>query len=115
MLDQQSFTDHNPVWGTQDRDSVLESYATLRRAMPDLRIDVDEANMVAEGDQVAAHSLITGTHTGEELYGVAASGKPITWTHSEFVRIRDGKIVERWVSADTLTLFQQAGVLPGGS
>ena len=55
-----------------------------------------------------------GTHTGDDLFGVAASGKPITWSHSEFVRIRDGKIVERWVSADTLTLFQQAGVLAGG-
>ena len=67
--------------------------------------------MVAEGDQVAAHSLLTGTHSGDDLFGVPASGKSITWSHSEFVRIRDGKIVERWVSADTLTLFQQAGVL----
>ena len=114
VLDQASFVDHNPVWGTTDRNSVLESYALLRRAIPDLRIEVDEANMVAEGDQVAAHSILRGTHTGDELFGVAASGKPVTWTHSEFARIRDGKIVERWVSADTLTLFQQAGVLPGG-
>ena len=108
------FVEHNPVWGTESLDSVLESTEALRRALPDLKVEVDERNMVAEGDQVAAHSLLTGTHTGDDLYGVPASGKPITWSHSEFVRIRDGKIVERWVSADTLTLFQQAGVLPGG-
>ena len=56
----------------------------------------------------------TGTHSGEELFGTAPSSKQLTWTHSDFVRIADGRIVERWVSADTLTLFQQAGVLPGG-
>jgi predicted ester cyclase len=114
VVDVGAFVDHNPVWGTQTHDDVLEQHAALRRALPDLRFALDEANLVAEGDQVAGHTLITGTHTGEELYGAAASGKPITWSHSEFVRIRDGKIVERWVSADTLTLFQQAGVLPGG-
>jgi predicted ester cyclase len=115
VADQSDFVEHNPVWGTSDLDSVLEQTRMLRRALPDLQVRVDEQNMVGEGDQVAAHSILTGTHTGDDLYGVPASGKPITWTHSEFVRIRDGKIVERWVSADTLTLFQQAGVLPGGS
>jgi predicted ester cyclase len=114
LVDADAFVEHNPVWGTSTLDSVLEQTRTLRSALPDLQVTVDEANMVAEGDQVAAHSLLTGTHTGDDLYGAAASGKPITWSHSEFVRIRDGKIVERWVSADTLTLFQQAGVLPGG-
>jgi predicted ester cyclase len=114
VVDRDAFVEHNPVWGTESLDSVLESTEALRRALPDLRVEVDEANMIAEGDQVAAHSLLTGTHTGDDLLGVAASGKPITWSHSEFVRIRDGRIVERWVSADTLTLFQQAGVLPGG-
>jgi predicted ester cyclase len=114
LVDRDAFVDHNPVWGTTDLDSLIESTNALRRALPDLQVEVDEANMVAEADQVAAHSLLRGTHTGDDLYGVAASDKPITWSHSEFVRIRDGRIVERWVSADTLTLFQQAGVLPGG-
>jgi predicted ester cyclase len=114
VADQESFVEHNPVWGTETLDSVLEQTRMLRRALPDLTVTVDEANMVAEGDQVAAHSLLKGTHTGDDLFGVPASGKEITWSHSEFVRIRDDKIVERWVSADTLTLFQQAGVLPGG-
>jgi steroid delta-isomerase-like uncharacterized protein len=113
-VDEGAFVDHNPVWGTGTFDSVLESYATLRTAMPDLSFEVDRSNMVSEGNEVAAHSLVTGTHTGEALYGVEPSGKTATWTHSDFVRIAEGKIVERWVSADTLTLFQQLGVLPGG-
>jgi hypothetical protein len=34
------------------------------------------------------------------------------WTHTDFVRIDGGRVVERWTASDTLTLFQQAGVLP---
>jgi len=113
-VDRAAFVDHNPVWGTETLEDVLASYETLRRALPNLRFDVDRGNMVSEGDQAVAHSLVTGTHTGDDLFGVAASGEELTWTHSDFVRIADGRIVERWVSADTLTLFQQAGVLPRG-
>jgi predicted ester cyclase len=80
--------------------------------MPDLFFDVDESNMVCEGDQVAAHSVVRGTHSGNALYGVEPSGKELVWTHSDFVRIAGGKVVERWSATDMLTLFQQAGVLP---
>jgi predicted ester cyclase len=106
------FVDHSPSWGTTDLDSVLATYATLRRAMPDLRFEVDRSNMVCEGNQVAAHSLVRGTHSGEPLYGAEPSGKEIVWTHTDFVRIADGRVVERWSASDTLTLYQQAGVLP---
>jgi predicted ester cyclase len=106
------FVDHSPSWGSDSFESVLETYATLRRAMPDLTFDVDRDNMVCEGNQVAAHSLVRGTHTGEPLFGADASGREIVWTHTDFVRIADGRVVERWTASDTLTLFQQAGVLP---
>jgi predicted ester cyclase len=101
-----SFDDHSPSWGTDTLDSVLASYGALRGAMPDLRFEIDRDNSVAEGDQVAAHSIVRGTHTGEP------SGNEIVWTHTDFVRIADGKVVERWSASDTLTLYQQAGVLP---
>jgi predicted ester cyclase len=107
-----SFDDHSPSWGTDTLDSVLASYAALRRAMPDLRFEIDRDNSVAEGDQVAAHSIVRGTHTGDALFGAEPSGNEIVWTHTDFVRIADGKVVERWSASDTLTLYQQAGVLP---
>jgi predicted ester cyclase len=112
LVDVDAFLDHNPGWGTTTFDSVLESHAVLRRALPDLFFDVDESNMVAEGDQVAAHSIVRGTHSGEAFFGVEPSGKEIVWTHSDFVRIANGKVVERWAATDILTLFQQTGVLP---
>jgi predicted ester cyclase len=107
-----SFDDHSPSWGTDTFDSVLASYAALRRAMPDLRFEIDRDNSVAEGDQVAAHSIVRGTHNGDALFGAEPSGTEIVWTHTDFVRIAGGKVVERWSASDTLTLYQQAGVLP---
>jgi predicted ester cyclase len=107
-----SYLEHNPVWGAENLSSGAEVYVQLRQALPDLHFEVEAAIMVAEGSQVAAHSIVTGTHTGSELYGVAPSGKQLKWTHSDFVRIVGGKIVERWVSADTLTFIQQLGAVP---
>ena len=106
------YVEHNPVWGAENLSSGIQVYALLREALPDLKFDVEESIMVAEGDQVVAHSIVTGTHTGAELFGVAPSGKQLKWTHSDFVRLVDGKIVERWVSADTLTFIQQLGAVP---
>jgi predicted ester cyclase len=108
------FVDHSPCWGTRDLDSVLAAHAALKAAAPDVSFEVDRSNMVCEGDQVAGHSLVRGTHSGAPLFGVEPSGNELVWTHSDFVRIADGKVVERWSSTDMLTLFQQAGVLPSG-
>jgi steroid delta-isomerase-like uncharacterized protein len=113
-VDGGEFVDHSPGWGTKDIESVLETSSALRSALPDLRFDVDETNMVSEGNQVAAHSIVRGTHTGEPFLGVEPTGNEVVWTHTDFVRIVDGKIVERWTATDMLTLFQQAGVLPSG-
>lgn len=112
LVDADAFVDHSPSWGTVDIDSVLASYDGLRRAMPDLRFEVDVENAVCEGGQVAGHSLVRGTHTGDPLFGAAPSGKEVVWTHTDFVRIAGGRVVERWTASDTLTLFQQTGVLP---
>jgi predicted ester cyclase len=114
VVDAEDFVDHNPVWGTTTWHEVVAAMAMLRAAMPDLRVEVERDIVIREGDQVSVHSVLTGTHTGGELFGVAASGKQATWTGNDFLRFAGGKIVERWVSADTLTLFQQLGILPGG-
>ena len=112
VVDTAAFVDHNPVWGTTTWHEVVASMAMLRAAMPDLKVTVERDIVIAEGDQVSVHSIFTGTHTGAALFGVPASGKQATWTGNDFVRIAGGRIVERWVSADTLTLFQQLGILP---
>jgi len=113
IVDVAGFADHNPVWGTEDWAGVIAGAHALRAAFPDLVVTLDRGTIVVEGNQVVAHSLLTGTHSGEFL-GAAPTGKTVTWSHTDFLRFAGGKVVERWVSADTLTLFQQTGIVPGG-
>lgn len=113
LVDQGAFVDHNPVWGSEDWAGVIAGAKAVRAGFPDLEVKVDKANTVAEGNQAVVHTLFTGTHSGEFL-GVAPTGKAVTWSHTDFLRFAGTKVVERWVSADTLTLFQQIGLLPGG-
>lgn len=112
LADPEAFRDHSPAFATDTLDSVLELYASLRCAFPDLRVEVDEANMVGEGNQAAAHSVWRGTWSGETLFGVEPSGDEVVWTQSDFVRAKGARIVERWTATDTLTLYQQLGLLP---
>ena len=80
---------------------------------PTSATSVDTTSMVCEGDQVAG-ALDRPRHAHRRARSSAPSrpGNELVWTHSDFVRLADGKIVERWTATDMLTLFQQAGVLP---
>jgi steroid delta-isomerase-like uncharacterized protein len=78
-------------------------------AFPDFAVTVEDA--VAEGDKVALRVTIRGTHQGA-LMGTPPTGKPIAISGMSLWRIADGKIVERWESADMLGLMQQLGVIP---
>jgi steroid delta-isomerase-like uncharacterized protein len=85
-------------------------YATgfdaFRRAFPDVRISIDA--IIAEGDLVALHATLRGTHLGE-FRGVPPTGRPATWTATAFRRVRDGKLVEGFATWDWLTALEQLG------
>jgi predicted ester cyclase len=104
--------DHSPNLGTVDFDSVIALSSALRAAFPDLGVTVDPDSLVAEDDRVESHALFTGTHSGAALFGVEPTGATVTWTQHDLVRIVDGRIVERWACADTMSLLQQLGLIP---
>lgn len=68
-------------------------------------------NLLGEGDQVAIHWRIDGTHKGDFL-GVAATGKLVTFQGIAWLRIADGKIVEDTAYWDKLSILQQLGADP---
>ena len=102
-----------PAGARASFDSVLDVAADAARgdARPHATRSTRRA-WSARATRSPAHSVVRGTHTGEALYGAEPSGNEVVWTHSDFVRLSGGKIVERWTATDMLTLFQQAGVLP---
>ena len=68
-------------------------------------------DQIAEGDQVTTRLKLHAVHTGE-FQGMPPTGKPIVVPQTTIHRIRDGKIVEVWVSSDDLGMLKQLGLLP---
>lgn len=83
--------------------------AMCQNAFP--KLDVTVNDVFAEGDKVAYRWTAQGVHKGEFM-GVPATGKEVTITGSDIVRIENGKIAETWHIEDNLGLLQQLGVVP---
>ena len=78
-------------------------------AFPDSRFTIDD--MIAEGDRVATKKTFTGTHTAD--FGeIPATGRRVTLQYVDIMRLRNGRIVEHWLSMDQLSFLQQLGVAP---
>ena len=78
-------------------------------AFPDLKVTVNQ--LVAERDLMVWHMTTEGTQTGEFM-GIPASGKNISITEMNMVRIANGKVVERWGQANAMAMMRQLGVIP---
>ena len=83
--------------------------AMFRSAFPDLHQEIED--MVAEGDTVAVRVTLTATHRGPFL-GVEPTGRRVRCGGMDFIRFREGKMVEHWTATDDLGLMQQLGVVP---
>jgi predicted ester cyclase len=50
-------------------------------------------NLVADGDYIAVHFTVTGTHRGA-FQGIEATGHRVTISEFTFYRLEDGKFAE---------------------
>ena len=66
---------------------------------------------VAEGDRVANQLVMRGTHQGP-FQGIPATGRAVTVTGNNLMRIEAGQIQELWGYLDALGMMQQLGVIP---
>jgi predicted ester cyclase len=114
-----SFADEVLNHGTRvPRGGIEAVLRSLRTAMPDLHVQIDE--MVSDGEVVVYRALLTGTHLGTPdmpfVQGgvfamVEPSGKSIEMMQMHWFRVYDGKIVEHWAVRDDLTMARQLGVV----
>jgi steroid delta-isomerase-like uncharacterized protein len=82
--------------------------AGLGAVFPDMQITVD--NIIAEGDYVAVSLTARGTQQAA-LMGIPATGKSITVSGFEVIRIVNGKMAEHWGGTDTFNILQQIGAV----
>jgi len=97
----------------EDSSGALRLASQLVTAFPDYQMKIVE--QVAEGDNVATVWTAKGTHLGEWLSpigAIAATGKPVTWSGTTTLIVRNGKIAgligTNW---DHLGILQQMGVI----
>jgi len=102
--------DHNPAPGQgPGLEGVKQVFSAFLAAFPDLSFTVED--MIAEGDKVVSRLSLHGTHKGD-FQGIPATGKMVTQTGIDILRVAGGKVAERWGEFDNLGLLQQLGVVP---
>ena len=102
---------HNPRGDIKGPVGLKQFFTMLRTSCPDLDASIED--MIAEGNMVAYRFTLRGTFIGE-MMGMAPTGNQFAYPEAHFVRFEDGKEVEEWPYADSLSLYKQLGVTPPG-
>lgn len=91
------------------REAPKVLFSMLLNAFPDFKATIE--HLIAEGDKVVIHMTWTGTQQGEFM-GIPPTGKRISISVLDIIRIADGKYVEHWGVMDRAAMLQQLGVMP---
>ncbi|HSC84960.1 MAG TPA: ester cyclase [Pseudomonas sp.] len=103
------FFDANlPAGRPQGPTGPLLASKNFRRAVPDLRLRVEE--MFVVGDKVIGRLHFSGHFSGKfgEHQG---DGRAVDFVAVDIYTIRNGRIAENWHLEDNLTLLQQLGIV----
>jgi steroid delta-isomerase-like uncharacterized protein len=95
-----------PVAGSEAVQGFLGAF---RGGFPDMNMAVED--VFGSGDRAAVRWRMRGTHTAS-LFGIPPTGKQVNVAGISILRVAGGKIVEDWVSEDTMGLMQQLGLVP---
>jgi predicted ester cyclase len=82
---------------------------SISAAFPDVHITVHD--MVQEPGKIAVRAEISGTHLGE-LFGIAPTGKKVSFRLHEFHTVANGLVTTTWHMEDWFGLFLQLGQFP---
>jgi steroid delta-isomerase-like uncharacterized protein len=105
----EDFYDHSGSGSNQGLQAFKQFATMLTSAFPDLHVTLED--MIAEQDKVAARVTVRGTHKGILFDSVPPTGRAVTFTGVDIIRVRDGRIAERWNQRDLLGLMRQLGVI----
>ena len=82
---------------------------SVAQAFPDLHITVHD--MIQEPGRIGVRAEMSGTHQGE-LFGIAATGKQVSFRLHEFHTLDGGRVTTTWHMEDWFGLFLQLGQFP---
>lgn len=96
VLDE-TFVNHSPPL-PPDREGMMEHAASFRKSFTDGKYTINQIS--ADGDRVWVFGHFQGIHDGEPFMGIPASGAEASFDYTTLLRLQDGKLVERWATAD---------------
>jgi steroid delta-isomerase-like uncharacterized protein len=91
------------------RENVTQQIVRIQSMFADLVQTIEDE--IAERDNVVHRWSNRATHQ-DELLGVPATGREVTFAGMSIFRLAGGKIAELWVQTDLVGLMQQIGALP---
>ncbi len=89
-------------------DGVAVAVRALHAGFTQLACSLEQC--VCEGDWGAFRFVLSGTHAGV-FAGRAPTGRRLTWSGADFVKVRDGKLVELWPVQESLPLLEGLGTV----
>jgi NTE family protein len=90
------------------REGFTQRLARFSEAFPDTQGTIED--MVAEGDRVVIRVTLRTTHRGV-FQGLGPTGKHVTVSLAEILRLEGGQIVESWGGLDLGDLLHQLGAV----
>ena len=100
---QSSAAAHPPV-GVAPKTATVNFFAARLKGLPDLKVTIQAS--LAEADKEAASFLYEGTQQGP-LFGVAPTGKHLSFTSCDIFRVAGGRIAEHWGMGDIAGVLAQ--------
>ena len=94
-----------------DRETQIERLQGIKVAFPDISITPDD--FIAEDDRVAMRATLRGTHGGDFM-GIPPTGKEVTATIVDVIRVEDGQFAEQWGGPDVFDMLRQVGATVSG-
>ena len=98
----------NHAAGPQGREGLRAILAAIDHDLGP--VTPEQHHLVADGDVVAQHLTLHGTHRASSMPLLAdtpVSDRPIAWTFMHLWRVVDGIIVEHWACRDDMGLLEQ--------
>ena len=95
--------------GHPGMDALRGIFPVLKAAFPDITIECKQ--QIVEGNQVASHWILRGTHLGV-LFGLAPSGKAVQFQNLSIATVADGRVTQYNSEAGWLACFRQLGAIP---
>ena len=106
------FIEHNPRLPHEGLAGTKKFLKIVFAAFSDYHAEIQQ--LVAEGDWVVSRTQFTGTNDGP-YEGRPATGNKLVFSTSDFFRIENGKIAERWDVVETLARSVALGLVPAPS